>query len=291
MDIKCAVGTDAIVQDGQISPFGTNEWPGGTVYDLLAYYGDVGPWNELFIEDQEDAPHLIYRPNPFKDTSGNYIQPPYPTNAPALNVIDDSALVALKSSRSDAGVYNYFWTDNQSYFMVQSAILQAGAAFANPANIFLSGYPNSDPKLYGFRRLQTQSQQGARFDGQGETVFDNGRAVALPFIAAKREVVLESNKDNVVFETGQMKLRGTETIKAGTYLRLIRGASVVGGTLGGGLKSEVYAHTVQHEFVPYRSYTTSVYFDRGTGFIERVQRGNGADSPYFSEMRTGGVYE
>ena len=67
-------------------------------------------------------------------------------------------------------------------------------------------------------------------------MFDNGRAVALPFIAAKREVVLESNKDNVVFETGQMKLRGTETIKAGTYLRLIRGASVVGGTLGGGLK-------------------------------------------------------
>ena len=79
-------------------------------------------------------------------------------------------------------------------------------------------------------------------------------------------------------------------IKAGTYLRLIRGASVVGGTLGGGLKSEVYAHTVQHEFVPYKSYTTSVYFDRGTGFIERIQRGNGADSPYFSEMRTGGVY-
>ena len=56
--------------------------------------------------------------------------------------------------------------------------------------------------------MQTQSQQGARFDGQDEQVFDQGRAIGLPFIAAKRQVVLESNKDNVVFETGQMKLRG-----------------------------------------------------------------------------------
>jgi hypothetical protein len=60
------IGVDAIVHNDIVSPVGTNQWPGGTVYDLLRYFGDVGAWNELNVEDREDAPYLVYRPNPFK---------------------------------------------------------------------------------------------------------------------------------------------------------------------------------------------------------------------------------
>jgi hypothetical protein len=52
----------------------------------------------------------------------------------------------------------------------------------------------------------------------------------------------------------------------------------------------MYSHTVTHEFQPYRAFTTTIQFDRGTGFINRIQRGGGADSPYLAEMSPKGVY-
>ncbi len=64
--------------------------------------------------------------------------------------------------------------------------------------------------------------------------------------------------------------------KAGTYISLTRGS----------VTSECYAHTVTNDFVPFRSYMT-ISFDRGTGFIERTQRKDGA---YLTETRVGGVY-
>jgi hypothetical protein len=37
-----------------------------------------------------------------------------------------------------------------------------------------------------------------------------------------------------------------------------------------------------------RSWTTKVQVDRGTGFINRIQRGGGQASPYFSEINMRG---
>jgi hypothetical protein len=65
------------------------------------------------------------------------------------------------------------------------------------------------------------------------------------------------------------------------------------GTNGGsnaGFEQMAYAYSVIHQFLPYRSFTTTIQFDRGTGFIERSQREGGADSPYFAEMSARGVY-
>ncbi|MGO8915328.1 MAG: hypothetical protein ACLQJR_05420 [Stellaceae bacterium] len=52
----------------------------------------------------------------------------------------------------------------------------------------------------------------------------------------------------------------------------------------------MYANSITHEFLPFRSWTTTVEFDRGDGFIQRIQRGNGADAPALAEMSPGGVY-
>jgi hypothetical protein len=75
----------ALVQGGFLSPVGLNRWPGGTIYSLLAHFGDVGPWNELFVQDFEIGPYLIYRPVPSKDVSGQFINAPFaPTVARPL---------------------------------------------------------------------------------------------------------------------------------------------------------------------------------------------------------------
>jgi hypothetical protein len=77
-----------------------------------------------------------------------------------------------------------------------------------------------------------------------------------------------------------MSIKGNGAIKAGSYVNLARGANA-------GLVAEYYCHTVTHDFAPFLRYTTQVSFDRGTGFIQRVQRKDGA---YLPEMRGRGVY-
>jgi hypothetical protein len=289
------IQVDATVTGGIVSPFGTNQWPGGTIYDLMKYFGDVGPWNELFIEDREDGVFLVYRPTPYKDAAGNFIQDPYksggPSSGPAVNIVTDQDLIAIDLERTDEGVANYYWVDNPSYQLIQSPVLQAAIANSSaPDEFFLSDYPNSSPALYGFRRLMLASQQGPRFDGQTQATFNQKNGTAVGFINKRRQILTENNRDNVVFEEGAMRLRGNEAIKAGTYLRLIRGANAVGATLGSGFTADYYVTAVDHQFVPFKNFVTTVLVARGTGFIERAKRGNGVDAPYLAEISPRGVY-
>lgn len=131
-----------------------------------------------------------------------------------------------------------------------------------------------------------QTQQGARLDGLPRQVQDERWPDAIDFINRRRATILEQNRDNVVFESGSIGLRGNEAIRAGSYVKLIRGTDVVGAALGGGSLAEYYAARVAHAFLPFRSFTTTVTFDRGTGFIERVQKA----APYLEEIAAGGVY-
>ena len=215
---------------------------------------------------------------------GDWIQEPYKSTAatrPAVNHVTDQDVVSLNSERSDAGVGNWYWCDNASYQLVGAVTLQAAlAAGAASDTIYLSDYPNSSPDLYGFRRLEVPTYQGPRFDGKKADEFNRQSVSAVDFVNQKRQVLMDQNKDNVVFESGSMTLKGDEAIKAGSYVSLARGANA-------GLLAEYYADTVTNDFQPFRRYTTQVSFDRGTGFIERVQRKDGA---YLPEMSVRGVY-
>jgi hypothetical protein len=79
----------------------------------------------------------------------------------------------------------------------------------------------------------------------------------------------------------------SKTGHAGEYVRLFGGKR---NGVTGAFAQSMYAYAVRHEFLPFRSYTTTVLFDRGTGFIERAQRGNGADAPGIAEISAQGVY-
>jgi hypothetical protein len=162
-----------------------------------------------------------------------------------------------------------------------SAIAEKGTALS------ITDYPNSAANLYGFRLMKVNTEQFPRIDGQVESVFRKGTQNLLDFIGEKRSQLIAQNQDNVVFESGTMTLRGREDIHAGEYVSLRLGTN---GGSPSGFEQQAYAYAVTQEFLPYRSYVTTVQFDRGTGFIERAQREGGADSPYFAEMSSGGVY-
>lgn len=276
------LGVDATDFGGGVSPFGVNQWPGGAIYDLMRYFGDVGPWAELFIQDREEGPFLVYRPTPFKALNGSLIQP---GPEPKVVEVSDDALIQLSAERSDSGVANYYWVDAPRYALVSGALLQAAAqqeGATGPTAPQQGEYPNSAAKLYGLRIMKAESQQGQRVDGQPEAEYEDGRDKGVAMVEEKRAVLIANNKDNIVFEQGAMALRGDERIEAGCYIRLTR-------TGADDLISEHYAYQVVHEF-SMSGFTTSVNYDRGTGFIERMKRDRGVNSPYLAELNVKGAY-
>lgn len=285
------LGVEAFAFGGSVFPYGVNEWPGGAIHQLMSYYGDVGPWAEMFIEDREDGPFLIYRPPPFRDLTGAYIQPTGSEPDPIV-VIDDGT-ISIDAERSDEGVANFYWVDAPRYNLVSPALLMAAAQLegtTGPTAPAQSDYPNCSALLYGLRLMQAQTQQGQRIDGQVESEYEAGESVGIQMVGEKRQVLIASNKDNVVLERGLVRMRGNEKIRPGNYVRLVRGATAEQYAAGGGLAADYYAYQVTQEFSLGGGFLTTVQYDRGTGFIERLKRERGVNSPYLSELSLGGSY-
>lgn len=278
---------DAFVTQGVISPFGANNFQGGTIYELLRKFCDVGPFNELFIEDREDnagGVAVVYRPNPLRTVDGAWIQDPgaFP---PEFILVTDADIVGVDEMRSDADVANYYWVDSPRYALQNSAVMKMAAAIGPEETFFLKTYQNSAPELYGLRKIETSIEQGpnterTRGDGQKKGITDAEAANSVEWLEQRRLTLMAQNKDNVVFERGSIRLKGREDIKAGKYLNINRN----------GFKWECYAVNVSHDFMPFGNFTTTVSFERGTNFIQRVQREGGAQSPYLSELNARGVY-
>jgi hypothetical protein len=273
------IATDGIVvQDGVVSPFGVGGWQGGSIYDLLTMHCDIGPWNELYIEDRESGPRVVYRPNPFFDSQLNYIIPA--TAEPDFVEITRADVVSMTVQRTDANVANYFWVDAPRFALNYDDTLRLMAYQASPSEVYQQGYGNNDPDLYGFRRLWSATQQG----GRGETNNGNGtpdgsprdqnQTDAVDWMNKRRQQLRAMNQDNVVLENGSMTIKGNENVRAGVYVHLQHG----------NMDSFYYAVSVTHNYVPFGGYTTTVQFERGTGFIDRVQKGSGPASPYWAEL-------
>ena len=266
------------VADGVVSPFGVGGWQGGTIYSLLHDHCDVGPWNELYIDDREDGPYVVYRPNPFVNQKGEYIIPL--KKEPDIVRIGREDVVSISVERSDANVANYFWVDSARFAMNYDNTLRLMSFQANPSEVYQTDYGNNDPDLYGFRRLQEATQQGGREESnsgngtQAGSQRESDQAAAIAWLNTRRKQLADMNRDNVVLESGTMRLKGNEKVKAGVYLRYKHGS----------MESDYYVTSVTHEFVPFAPFVTTVQVDRGTGFADRVKRGRGPVSPYFSEM-------
>jgi hypothetical protein len=250
----------------------------GTIYSILKEFCDVGPWNELYTEDEEDGVHVVCRAIPAIDLNGYLIQ----SDAPSPEYVDisDVDVISLNVTRSDSNVANYYWVSSPRFELCSQIYEQQFALQGADSNtVLLTDYPNSNEKLYGLRPMVTQSQQGGddvAYMGSGLLAAQqNVRDTSMVnWVNTRRSILVDMNRDNVLYETGSMRVRGNEAIKAGMHVRLHRGTMV----------ATYYVVKVDHDYLPFQGVFSTITFERGTGFIERVQRSGGADSPYLAEI-------
>ena len=257
----------------KVFPQGFQPNPGGTLWNFLSMYGDLGPFYELFIDDEEAAPRVIYRKPPFIAADG---KPVHKTQAAEVPILAKN-ITRLSVTRSDEDVANYWWVDHKR-LMFQTGHEAQWMQLGSAANPFLpNDHPSASPEIYGNRPMEVSSNHGFMTPGAPEPVVQQETTEYIAYTNAKRLRLQAANKDNVLFESGQMVLAGNEEVKVGRMLSVNRG----------GLVSRYYAQGVTHNFQPFRAFTTSVSFIRGTGFIARSSKEIGAKHPYLSEIGRG----
>lgn len=254
----------------------------GSFYELLRYFCDVGAWNEMFMEDTEEEVQCVLRPNPYMKAGvspSQKIQSDAPE--PEYVDVDDVDLLSLSVSRSDSNVANYYWVRAPRFEMAEDFVLRQWAVAGDAAKkrdgtVVLADYTNSLEKLYGTRVMDFETALGedtlTTHNLDDKSAGLQKQAITMnQWIDERRRILVEQNKDNVIFERGSMRLRGNEDIKAGRYVRLRRGS----------FEATYYATEVSHELLPFVGWFTTVSFDRGTGFIKRIQS---SGSPYLGEL-------
>lgn len=268
----------------------------GAVYDLLKTFGDVGIWNELYTEDREDGVYVVYRPTPAlhitkpKGAKSRKIQDDAPD--PIYVTVADEDIQSLATARSDANVANFMWVSNQRYDLIDDIYRKLFAIKDSDTTVNLKDYANASARYYGIRPMYAETQQsdddvksmttGLDKDGQEKR---SERFEA--WIDNRRRLMVEMNKDNVVLENGSARIKGglmrppgkdgrQEHFKAGDYAKFQQG----------NLEFEGYVVQITDEFIPFQSYTATIQFERGTGFVTRAQMGDGVSSPYLAEQAT-----
>lgn len=258
----------------------------GSIYNLLRTYSDVGIWNELYLEDREDGVYCVFRPNPSKDIGGSpiYTQVYSDSDYKSPPTIDlpDYDILSMSLSRSDANVANFYWVRAPRFDFVSDVFRQLWAiqADAEDQAVDQSTYTNSAMDLYGTRVMYAQTEQGAddvkSFNSGLSQNNDKKRADNIvSWLKARRVFMALQNRDNVLLERGSMRVRGNENIRPGNFIRLHRGA----------FTAEYYVTQVDHDYVPFMGFFSTLTLDRGMGFVERVKRGGGAASPYLAERQ------
>lgn len=248
-----------------------------TLHGLLSSTLDIGPFNELYVEDSEEGIALVARPNPFRiPGSKSFIMPGAWANEINIDHVD---LVALNSSRSDAGVANYFWVNSNRWSFSDNQTMREMAMLGSPETMVRRDYFNSAEKFYGYRKIEVDSNllpSGyIQTESATEEVVNSNSASLVDWLDDRRRILMEFNSDNVVLESGTMRLRGNEKIKAGMYINLTRGS----------LTAPYYAFKYEHNFKPFSEFVTLVTYDRGEGFVAR----SSASKPYLNELSMRGA--
>ena len=261
------------VKNGRIGPFGVSPYE-GDMWNFLSNWSDL-TWNELIFNDTEFGPELIYRPNPYHDLNGDLIMPD--AVEPDRIKITDSHIRSIEIGRGLYRVGNFYQVDAPNSYVINRNLLNTYAL--DRGILFDDKNPNSDPTLFGLRKIAAQSNQTSdlsarRADNLTETEKEKFASDWSEWVEQRRDELIKMNKDNSVLEDGSMVLMGNENIKPGVYLELSRGALV----------SEYYVHDVLHEFSPLSGFVSTVNVLRGTGFVSRRRL---QSSPYLTERRSG----
>ncbi len=282
--------TPDVTIEGNVSPYSISQMNNVSVYQMLCYLLDVGPFNELYTEDTEDGISLVVRPAPFLDVEGKPIQGVKPKTIK----ITSEDVVAINVSRTDAGVANYFWVSNSPWAMYSNETAQALAMQGLPDSYIKFDYLNSQAAYYGIRKMEVATMMGPpdykSSDSTKNEDMPKETKTLGDWIEQRRKILADINKDNVIFESGTLRVRGNEQIKAGMLLIVGRGNADAPrneyGQMQTNTSSCYYVIRVDHEFVPFQGFYTTVTVERGTSFIDRSQN---EESVYRLEIDGWGV--
>lgn len=242
----------------------------GAYWDLVSLMADR-PWNEAFIEDEEDAPVLIFRPTPCKNIKGEFIIPG--AADPGTVELDAAQVASLDVARSDERVANfYFVPPGASMIETAQAVTVSSIASGDP---FDTAYGNNKPELYGLRKMEARSNLLPLNPGSVQV---GGSAASVTettqWHIARAILLRDMNRDNSVLEEGSASVQGSEKIKPGRFLRLTRGDLV----------AEAYITKVVHSIAPLDGWSSQITLERGMGFLERLKM---ASAPFWREGRKG----
>ena len=261
-----------------------------SIYDMLRQFGDVGVWNELYTEDREDGVHVVYRPVPAMHISkpdgakSRMIQDDAP-EAIYSTILDDD-IASISVARSDSNVANFYWVNNSKYDLVDDLYRKLAALKATDNTVNLKEYPNSAVKYYGVRPMYAETQQGgdetiSETSGLPEKEQAKRSGQIESWIEKRRRLMVEMNRDNVVFERGSARIKGgpmrndgTEALKAGDYAMFATGD----------ISWRAYVVAMSDEYLPFQSYTTTLQFERGENFVTRAGMESGMFSPWLAEQ-------
>lgn len=268
----------------------------GSIYDAMKFHCDVGIWNELYTEDREDGVHVIYRPSPLL-----HITPPPGSRTrkiqddapdPVYVEVPDGAVKQLQVSRSDANVSNYYWVSNSRLDLISDISRRMASLSDSDDTVNLSRYPNAARDLYGARVMMAETQQ-AQDATQNLLGSPNPEELirrnlqSEDWINRRRRLMVEMNKDNVVFEDGMARVRGglmradgSGPLRAGDYARFLVGTTAW----------DAYVVSITDEYLPYQGYTASLTLERGEGFISRSTK-SASFSPWLAEQARRGAAE
>lgn len=257
----------------------------GTIWKLMFDFADT-PWNELYIEDTDAGPELVYRPTPWKDLDGGWI----PNMGQSVNaetvrfegggITDSQQEIELVRStvyqRNDAHVYNVYWAKAWALPMDPMPVF-SNALATQVDGVHILDYEHAAKSIYGVRVLTldtTQAPSGTPWPDGG---VDQRPVVKQNFddwLRQKREWMVAANKDNVLRDEGTLVVRGSEKFKIGRYYLLDRGTFL----------TDHYLTRVSHTYVPYREYVTHLNFIRANNYILRQ---GSAPSAFLREGRKG----
>lgn len=219
----------------------------------------------------------ILRDNPEPAAPVEAAKPPAPkasdANAPeklggVIDVLDipASQVVKLDSERSDEGVANFYWVDSARMGLNNVPLTKVFDAQKDKETTDLRQYHNAQVAIYGDREMVTivstcpgQSTKGT--SGNPEDVVEEETDSWIEHLRKRRRVLSLSNRDNVILESGSLEIMGRPDIRAGVYLRIVRG----------GTAYMVYAQSVSHQYRPFDVFTTTIRYERGDQFARHLK--------------------
>jgi hypothetical protein len=263
----------------------------GTAWKMMFDEADT-PWNELYVEDRADGPYVVYRPTPWKDRNGQFIENTGQTiNASKIAKVapDDDAAGAVPEfrmvrsatyQRTDAQVHNIYWVKTRATFVSEQAKLGHALGTQMP-DVHRLHDPNCDADRYGPRVLTLETTQVPTGTQVPSTVASGGAQQEIrnleDWAAKRRQWLIATDTDNVIRDEGSLVVRGNEKLTIGSYYQIKRGQFVC----------DHYITEVSHTYQPGHEFTTHVQFIRSTNYDQRTKLAKTGQSPYWAEGRQG----